>query len=640
MSKAKNFRWWESPMASVHEDVCTTTKTVYDFDDERRLRLERAYRLFTDNTSEGRLGPQHGRTVLDSRRGSLTFNLIRVLTQTAQAKLVQQPPPRPWFVTDGADWQTQQRAKGLSKFASGVMYRAKFDAKARRVALLSALFGAGGVKFYEHDDEPCVEMVFPWEVLVDERDAYNPDVPPQSLYQVSWIDRDVLKGRFPEPPQRAARTLPDGSEDEPEQAPGAEAWMELLDEAGDAGMGEDWAHDTTVDQVCVIEAWHLPSRKDGTDGRHVICVDSTTLLDEPWTEPNFPFAWFQWTDQVCGYWSPGIADEIWALQYEMNLTTDRFRKMLHNAAVTRVYIEQNGKVTPNPMTNEPVAIYYYRPGGRPPVIDAPAAVPPTVREHMDYLWMRAFQIIGESELAASAMKPAGLDSGKALRTYADLASGRRAAWSRNWQDFHVESARQLVALMRRIAKRRPKADVVYVAPGGRKMERIVWKDVHLDEESYVLQCFPVSSLPASPAGKIQQLDEWFNAGIIDTPTYRRLLDMPDLESEDNLQTAPRDLLEQAFDQMLYGAGIYVAPEPFFDLALALKVGTLHLLRGMLKGAPQDRLDLLRRFLTEAQRMQADLSAPPPQAPPPMPGGGPPAGELPPGVPPPPMPQAA
>lgn len=635
--KAKNYRWWESPPADVHRDVCSTTKTVYDNDEERRLRLERAYRLFTDNTLEGRLGPNYGRSV-GARQGALSFNMVRVLVQTAQAKLVQQPPPRPWFVTDGADWQTQQRAKGLSKFTAGTMYRTGFDAKARRVALLSALFGQGGLKFYEHRGEPCVEGVYPWEVLVDERDGYNPDVPPQSLYQVSWIDRDVLKARFPRAP--AEVFAPKLAPDEP-PAPTYEPmdegdWLAALDEAGDADLGEDWGHDTTTDQVCVIEAWHLASGPEAGDGRHVICTDACTLLDEAWTDDSFPFVWFQWTDQVCGYWSPGIADEIWALQYELNLTTDRFRKMLHNAAVTRVYIEQTGKVTPNPMTNEAVAIYYYRPGGRPPVIDAPGAVPPTVREYMDYLWMRGFQIIGESELAASAMKPAGLDSGKALRTYADLTGGRRAAWGRNWQDFYFKSSQQLVALMRRIAKRKPSVDVVYVAPGGRQMERIPWRDVHLDEQSYVLQAFPVSSLPSTPAGRIQQLDEWLNGGVIDPATYRRLLDMPDLEAENDLQGAPRDLLEQIFDQMLYGKGVYVAPEPFFPLALGIQLGTLHLLRGILQGAPRERLDLLRRFLVEAERMQAEMQAPPAPASPPLPEEAPPGGELPPELPPPPM----
>ena len=58
--------------------------------------------------------------------------------------------------------------------------------------------------------------------------------------------------------------------------------------------------------------------------------------------------------------------------------------------------------------------------------------------------------------------------------------------------------------------------------------------------------------------------------------------MPDLEAEMNLEDAPRDLLEQAFERMLTD-GIYISPEPFYDLQLAMKLGSLHYQRARLAG---------------------------------------------------------
>lgn len=582
MEATAQTRWWLADVEDMPSRLTGVVRQIYQRGGQRQMNLLRAARLFGDMPSLG-LSPRAFAMPTVSAYGRLSLNVIRALATTARADLVGGPAPTPWFVTSGADYELQKRAEGLTKFNRGVFYQTGFDATARRVALHSALFGDGLVKVFARDGKPVIEHVFPWEVHVEEADGFYGA--PRSLYQTKWVDRSVLQGRFPEHSQAI------------EDAKSID-----IDPTGGMLFVQ---RDDLADQVLVVEAWHLPSASDADDGRHVIAIDGATLHHEEWTEESFPFVRFSWTEPLAGYWACGIADEVAGLQYEINLTIEKIRQALALCAVPRVFVEKGSKVATAQLNNDLGAIVQYV--GRPPVFDVARAVSPELVQHLDRLYAKAFELTGVSQLNASSMKPAGLSSGRALRVYADLQSKRFVAWGQAYQDFYVEVARQVVRLMRRLAEDDPEVEVVYHDSKRKRIERIRWEDVNLDDESYILQAYPVSSLPNTPAGRLAAVDDMLNAGMIDPSTAKRLAQMPDLESEMSLEDAPRDLLEQAFELMLT-EGVYISPEPFYDLNLAMRLGSLHYQRARLAGVPDERLDLVRRFLVAVQQM---LTPPPP-----------------------------
>jgi hypothetical protein len=582
MEATAQTRWWLADVEDMPSRLTGVVRQIYQRGGQRQMNLLRAARLFGDMPSLG-LSPRAFAMPTVSAYGRLSLNVIRALATTARADLVGGPAPTPWFVTSGADYELQKRAEGMTKFNRGVFYQTGFDATARRVALHSALFGDGLVKVFARDGKPVIEHVFPWEVHVEEADGFYGA--PRSLYQTKWVDRSVLQGRFPEHSQAI------------EDAKSID-----IDPTGGMLFVQ---RDDLADQVLVVEAWHLPSASDADDGRHVIAIDGATLHHEEWTEESFPFVRFSWTEPLAGYWACGIADEVAGLQYEINLTIEKIRQALALCAVPRVFVEKGSKVATAQLNNDLGAIVQYV--GRPPVFDVARAVSPELVQHLDRLYAKAFELTGVSQLNASSMKPAGLSSGRALRVYADLQSKRFVAWGQAYQDFYVEVARQVVRLMRRLAEDDPQVEVVYHDSKRKRIERIRWEDVNLDDESYILQAYPVSSLPNTPAGRLAAVDDMLNAGMIAPATAKRLAQMPDLESEMSLEDAPRDLLEQAFELMLT-EGVYISPEPFYDLNLAMRLGSLHYQRARLAGVPDERLDLVRRFLVAVQQM---LTPPPP-----------------------------
>lgn len=605
MTDIKNFRWWDEDQAEKrHERVEATVRYLYAKDEDRRMRIERAARLYGPGIQLGMWKPPEG-----TSQGTLSLNLVRTLTRTAVSNVVDKPAPRPMFATDGGDYELQQRAEGMSKLASGALYQSDFDELFRGHALLAALCGKVPFQVYADDDRPMIEAVAPWQILVDERDGA--DEKPRNLYKLSWVDREVLQRKFPDQ-------------------------EEAIADAKKGGIDDQWGEDSLSDQVLVMEAWHLPSGAGAGDGRYVCCTDVCDLADEDWDEPTFPFAWLKWDKPVGSFWGAGIADELWPTQYELNLAVSRRREMIWKLANMRVYLMNGTRITPGPISNAVGAVYHVQ--GQPPVFDQAKASNPDLDAWTDYWWVKGFQQLGISEQAAMAMKPAGLDSGRAQLIHADLTSGRLAAWGKNCQDCYTEVSRQVVRCLRRIAKSKPSLKITYLDPQGQTLEPIKWQDVKLEDDAFIVQCFPISSLSSSASGRIAQLESWRRDGVIDMPTYRRLLNMPDLKSEMDLLNGPRDLIEKILNDMLYKSGRYVAPETYDDLETFRQVATFRLLQARTRGVPRERLQLVRDLIVEiddlqARKAQAASAAAPPQGMPP--GGAPP---MPPPVPP--MPAAA
>ncbi len=577
-------RWYELDGEDLATRVVEIAGRLRDEDQGRLDRYRRAAAAHGNFPLVG-LGPDEFTTPTTATHRPLAVNLTRVLVTTARADLVQ-TRPAPQVLSSDGDYAIQRRSEGLTKFVDGSMYADKFDATASIVALHSALFGDGLVKHYLRDDLARAEVVFPWELFVDEQDAYYGN--PQSLWQVKYVPLGTLKAQWP----KARKAL--------EQA------------ALDANNGRRASPSSVSERVQVVEAWHLPSSKGSRDGRHVIVCGTVVLHDEPWEDEAFPFTRLSWSEAVPGYWSTGIAFDVEGIQYEMNDTLEIIQECARLVSPV-TFVERGSRVVKSHLTNEVGKIVEYT--GSQPSNSVLGQIPQQLLDHVNFLWSKAFQATGISELAAASMKPAGLNSGASLRAYADIKSARFYDWGQRWQQFYVEVAEQKIALMRRAAESNPKLDVVYQDQKRRRVERIKWSDVSLDRDAYLVQVYPINASAKTPAGRLAQLDEWMALGY-DPKDYRRIAGYPDLEAEVNLESAVRKELERVLDEMLYGSGRYVAPEPFYDLALARKLGTLHYLQGQTRGAPQERLLLLVQWMEEvaALQKQAAAAAVPPGAP--------------------------
>ena len=366
------------------------------------------------------------------------------------------------------------------------------------------------------------------------------------------------------------------------------------------------------EQIECIEAWHLPSSKDADDGRHVIAIENATLLDDSWDRSDFPFSFIHWTSRLLGFWGQGLAEQLTGIQVEINRLLRNIQQQMH-LATPKVFVESGSKISKAHINNEIWGVIEY--AGTPPQFFVPKTVSGEIFSHLDRLFNRAYEIAGVSQLAAGAKKPAGLESGVALREFQDIESERFLMVAKAYEQLFLDAAAQMIDIAREVHDRGDTFDVI--SHGDDDIERIDWNDIDLERDEYVMKVYPTSLLPTTPAAKLQKVIEMLQAGMLTQQEAKALLDYPDLESVNSMATASQEIFSMLIERILE-KGIYQSPEPYMNLAMGIQMMQSAYLRAKINSVPEAKLDLFRRFIEDSIGMLAKMQAA--AAPPPMPMG--------------------
>jgi hypothetical protein len=203
-------------------------------------------------------------------------------------------------------------------------------------------------------------------------------------------------------------------------------------------------------------------------------------------------------------------------------------------------------------------------------------------------------------LSASARKPSGIESGRALREFSDIESERFLAFGRAYEKMYLDAAKQMVNIARDIAKEGG-SDFSVTAFSKDNLESIEWRDINLAEDQYVMQIYPTALLPVTPAARLQTVEEMMRSGLLSREDGLALLDFPDIESVQSLENAAVEEIDMIIETIIE-KGVYIAPEPFSNLALSMKKMNQAYIRARLDGVDEDRLGLMRRFVADSSSL--------------------------------------
>lgn len=592
--------WWKAKDKELHTAVFARALEIAEKQSYRSQDNLRHMRLYGGMPALGLRPKTYAKaqtSVLASEQGylRLQLNLIASMTDTVVAK-VGKSRPKPTPITSGGDFGMQKRAKLLDKFLQGQFYEAGvYRWGSSKVLKPAVVLGTGAAKVFSHNWRVSAEPVLCEELLAD--DAESIYGAPRSLFQMKSVAREVLLGD----PDNKGRELRD-----------AIRKASCMDELKRSILPRG---DADHDMVDVIEAWHLPSGPEADDGLHVICVDTATLFVETWTRKTFPFAFMPYVERMLGFYGQGLAERHVGRQLEINHTLKKIRDILHLCSVPRYLVEDTSRTPLQHIRNAIGDIVKYR--GQKPELWVGNTVPPELFQFLSDLVREGYELEGISELSARAAKPAGLNSGAALREFTDVESERLVTVGQNWEWFHVDLGRLFIeetkALEERAAKLRKAGEKIppyAVRYHDRKgLETLKWDDVRLEEDEYVMQIFPTSALPTQPSARLAKLEEMWKGGWITVEEARRLSDLPDLEASSNVAFAAWEDIEATVQRMLDG-GAFEPPEPYQNLKLGLQRFQSAYLRGRTMGAPERTLEFFRRWMDQAKEMDERINPPP------------------------------
>lgn len=582
------YKWW---LASTKAEMAAQLISTAGFLKEQqqfRYRQSAVYaRLYGNMPLSGFAGSSKYNLGYNLPIDRPTMNVIQSCIDTLVSR-VTQSRPRPIFLTDNSDYKERNLAKQLNNFIVGELYQCKAYELGELLLRDAAVLGTGILKIYENiDKKVALDRVLFTELLVDPNDALYGC--PRQMYQFKLVDRDVLAENFPKyrsDIDKAENAYPDATAESAK---------------------------SVSDQVMVVEGWRLPSGKESGDGRHMMACSSGPILDEKWEKDKFPFAFLHYSPRILGFWGQGLSEQLMGTQVEINKLLMTISQAINLVGVPRVFVEDGSKVVKAHLNSSIGSIITYR--GTKPVYEVAPCIPQEVYAQLQRLVQYAYQQSGVSALAASAQKPAGLNSGEAIRNYDDLQSDRFAALVRRYDNVFVDLAYQITDLAKDIADREGKYQTVYPNKNGTKQIDLPKAD--LLDNPFVIQCFDASSLPRDPAGRLEKVTEMAQSGMIDMREARRLLDYPDLEQDDKLANASEERILQILDQIVED-GKYTPPDPFMDLQLATTLSTQYYNLYSSAKLEEERQQMIRDFFTQVQTLkQASMPPPMPGA---MPGG--------------------
>lgn len=585
--------WWKSStnleLAQSIENIVTT---INSFDSKRQTQYQISTRLYGNADLMGVNGFAYTRVPANTPglRDRISYNVVQSAIDTVTAKIAKNRP-KPLFLTSGGDFKLQNRAKKLTKYVDGVFYDNNVQQLGPSAFRKACVLGDGFVHVYADNGKVKFEEVLNREIFVDWLDGLMGN--PRQMHRIKGVDRAVLEELFPGSKSKIAET-------------------------NEIATDLTGAYQHVSDQVLVIESWHLPSGPDADDGLHTIIVKGHVLFKEKWKHHRFPFARMRWSPRLEGYFSQGLAEQIQNIQLEINKLLWVIQRSMHLAGTFKIFVENSSKIVKEHLSNDIGAIIAYT--GQQPTYLTPPIVPPEIYAHLMTLKNAAYEQAGISQLSASSQKPAGLNSGKALREYNDIESERFMTIGHAYENFHLDLADLTVMVGKEIYEE-DKSYSVRV-PGKKFIETIKWKDVDLENDEYIMKCYPTSSLPSDPAGRLQTVQEYVQAGFYTPRVAKKLLEFPDLEAEDDLQGAMEEYLTKIFDNIVE-EGKYKAPSPDDDLTLAKQMCLEYLSQGKRDNLDEDKLEMLRTFNTQVDVLVQKAMPPPmPMGMPPMPGGDP------------------
>lgn len=578
----KAYQWWKAPSKEEMAQQLISTAVYLKENQQHRYRSAALYaRLYGNqalfNFVGNNINKMNENSGLPVDRP--TFNLVQSCVDSLVSSISQQRPS-PVFLTDGSDYKERNTAKKLNNFIQGEFYQAEAYDKGT-ICLRDALVeGTGILKIYRKDNKVALDRILLTELLVDPNEAMYGD--PRQLYQLKLVDRDVLLEAFP----KFAKQIKDAEKAFPDNSPDSSR--------------------SIADQIMVVEGWHLPSGKDADDGMHVIACSSGIIMKDEYTKSKFPFVFLHFSPRLLGFWAQGLAEQLMGTQLEINQLLYTITKAIKLVGVPRVFIEAGSKVVKAHNNNDIGTIITYQ--GTKPSYEVAQCVPQELYAQLQRLIEYGYQQSGVSALQATSQKPAGLNSGEAIRSYNDISSDRMATLSRRFDKFYIDLAYAMMDEAMDIAKEEGSYQTIYPNKDGTK--EIDLPKLDILKNPFIIQCFNMSSLPREPAGRLQKVTEMIQAGMLTVKEGRRLLDYPDLQQVEKLANASEERIFYHLDEIIE-KGKYMPPDPFMNLELANELTVQYINLYLPAKLEEAKAQQLRDFYQQIQDIKAAAM---PQAP--------------------------
>lgn len=435
------------------------------------------------------------------------------------------------IISRGGDFSVFLKSRQLDRFLWAEFTHHEIHRKLARCFKDACIYGTGFLKIDMDEDEIYCERVHPSEMVIDQRECVSNEQPLQ-YHQRKLVSKLWLKKTYA---RKGMKNYKDIARK-----------IDALDEK-DSKYSNYMSQGTK--QVLIVESWKMATRQGAADGRHSICIENYTLLDEPYTRSRPPFVIQKWEEPESGFYGRSLVGDLIGYQIRLNDLNESIRIGQDLMCVPRILIEQGSGVQVQQLDNGHAKALKYR--GTMPEAMTWGAFNAEIYNERDRIKTSAFEFAGISQLSAQGALPkqARLDSSEALREYNAIEDSRFNDKTQAYEQATKCAADHLIELNTKKYKSRRKSTKRTFRLGN-LVDQIDWKDIDMSRDRYVLEIGASSVVNMTPAARKDILNSWLAGGIITPDQYKAWSGHEDLERLSDIMSAGKDYIMYQMDLML------------------------------------------------------------------------------------------
>ena len=472
--------------------------------------------------------------------------------------------PKPVFLPMGGTSE-KAGAEVSTQFVNGLWYEKDLYSTLRNALLIATITGTGIVKTIETDKDICFESILPTEVFVFDEESEVNNI--RSLFQTKFVDKGQLAARFP---QYSAQIM---------------GYSNQINQA----------------QIRVTEAWHLPSDEDATDGRHVMVADpDIVLLDEEYSQNDFPFSFFKYIEPPIGFWGEGLGHILLPYQIKINQLLRNIEQNIKLLGNVKVYVDANSGISMDHLSNDLRGVIVPYSGKRPEIPIQPV-VSPDILQHLQFLLQESWRAARFNQETQSGQIPPGVTSKVALLTVADMAAESHILTGKQWEGFVLDIAKKTMDAAQRIQERTGKIETVFIT--NKKVERVSLKDALTDEKKYKLEIQSSSRTRDTVSGRLELAQYLGEIGVWGKEQIVESLDVPGVWDDVDTELSETRNIDRILKNLT--KGIKTSPHPKLNLQLAKTKGLKYYNKLEYEEADEDQLYLVSQWVDEVDKLIQD-----------------------------------
>ncbi len=513
----------------------------------------------------------------------------------------------PGVACNEADYEEWTRARALSRWIEGVQDAANLHYDAMpRAGLDMFVYGTGFIKIcHEEDAEGLCTIQYhrtdPRFILVDRMEARCGK--PRNLYQKDYQDMYGVaeeygqddKGFFGKAKDREHAILNVKPTDDVDAAVGSQVKASM---------------------ITVREAWHLPSKKGGKGGRHVIWVKGCTLVDEEWTWDRFPFTALRFGHRLDGFYGKSAVQVLAPTQKNFDKLNAKIDEAQDIMGVPRIILLRGAELVRTHLDDIPGGVLECSiPNGiqewnatamSPEIYNERAAAPDKMRS-----------LLGVNQFDTQNQLPPAMRevSGPALERLIDQGTARHAMTHAQLEWAAMDLAYMSMDYAADLED--DGKELTVVAPGASKttVELLSFSDVKVDRKRMKLKVLPTNQMPQTFAGKVEQFQKLYQDKAIDKQTYLRMLEVPDVGGATDFLGSDEEIILKNLHFMVK-KGKYIPPLQYdnLDLIVPITTGFINWYR-IREDADMEKVAMLAQYIEDAIALKKGLGKPDPAAPP-------------------------